>query len=448
MAKRSRAKKPSKGSSGFALPRAAFAGVFEEHPAALKAVEGMFQSTIENPRGFVPADFVQIERAFEETDWSSSSQAKILGLLPDTKHVGCESLVLWIRSHEQDDVEGVSDCMRILPPPEVRIICRMAKRGSQKRVFKASWGLYQRTVVLKEPLVSRIIEREALTHPLNIEQANIIRTYILRNSTGQDFFVEDMLDQVLSDEEPFRGVEHVGRMLHDIATALAFLHSREFIHGDVKPDNIGMHDNRFILLDFGICRKKADFHEDTTPTGSLRTRPPEAFLGQPLNEPSDVWALGASAARLCCERFPLILPSEPVPRITEPTERQKFEQEVTRRVRHEYDQHVQETLQQCVDERLRGILRDMLKRNPAERPTAGEVAERVRDCISSNYQPGSFSMDLDEEARSILALWPNAEAFRRIPENQRAVQTRQIRDLAGRLNRSAELQGKLRTLLE
>ena len=53
------------------------------------------------------------------------------------------------------------------------------------------------------------------------------------------------------------------------------MHQLGLVHGDIKPDNIGKKEGRFVLLDFGICRSAEKFTADTTATGSLRTRAPE-----------------------------------------------------------------------------------------------------------------------------------------------------------------------------
>lgn len=41
-------------------------------------------------------------------------------------------------------------------------------------------------------------------------------------------------------------------ILHDVTQGLAYLHSRNFVHSDVKPDNILIDHGRYKLGDFGL----------------------------------------------------------------------------------------------------------------------------------------------------------------------------------------------------
>ncbi|QLH34948.1 MAG: protein kinase [Parachlamydiaceae bacterium] len=48
----------------------------------------------------------------------------------------------------------------------------------------------------------------------------------------------------------------VAQFGHDVAKGLAFLHKNGFVHGDVKPQNALLHDNRAVLIDFGTLVKE------------------------------------------------------------------------------------------------------------------------------------------------------------------------------------------------
>ena len=65
------------------------------------------------------------------------------------------------------------------------------------------------------------------------------------------------------------------RILHDIGQALYFMHSKGFIHRDVKPANIVQVDKVYKLIDFGLARKGTC---NTALTGYMISRwfrPPE-----------------------------------------------------------------------------------------------------------------------------------------------------------------------------
>ena len=74
-----------------------------------------------------------------------------------------------------------------------------------------------------------------------------------------------------------------------LADALAALHEAGYLHGDVKPSNVGFTVNGLPkLLDFGLARERDDV--DTT-GGTLRYLSPEVLAGRPADAADDVWSL-------------------------------------------------------------------------------------------------------------------------------------------------------------
>lgn len=68
------------------------------------------------------------------------------------------------------------------------------------------------------------------------------------------------------------GIQEAANLLFNISDAVAFLHSQDYVHGDIKPDNIGKEDDNYILLDFGICRRTSEFTKDTQPGAYAQER--------------------------------------------------------------------------------------------------------------------------------------------------------------------------------
>ena len=74
-----------------------------------------------------------------------------------------------------------------------------------------------------------------------------------------------------------------------LAEALAALHEAGYLHGDVKPSNVGFTANGLPkLLDFGLARGP---HDARITGGTLRYLSPEVLDGQPAAEADDVWSL-------------------------------------------------------------------------------------------------------------------------------------------------------------
>ena len=89
-----------------------------------------------------------------------------------------------------------------------------------------------------------------------------------------------------------------GRILHDIGQALCFLHSRGFIHRDVKPANIVRVGKVYKLIDFGLCRKGDCKNAITGYMISRWFRPPELLCGDETKTYDgrvDMWSLGTTA---------------------------------------------------------------------------------------------------------------------------------------------------------
>ena len=74
-----------------------------------------------------------------------------------------------------------------------------------------------------------------------------------------------------------------------LADALAALHETGYLHGDVKPSNVGLTaDGSPKLLDFGLARTA---HDDGARGGTLRYLSPEALSGHAAGAADDVWSL-------------------------------------------------------------------------------------------------------------------------------------------------------------
>ena len=74
-----------------------------------------------------------------------------------------------------------------------------------------------------------------------------------------------------------------------LAEALAALHQVGYLHGDVKPSNIGFTaEGSAKLLDFGLARQT---HDATVVGGTLRYLSPEVLSERPADEADDVWSL-------------------------------------------------------------------------------------------------------------------------------------------------------------
>ena len=79
------------------------------------------------------------------------------------------------------------------------------------------------------------------------------------------------------------------KLILDISSAIAYLHSGNFCHADIKPSNILRRDKDFFLADFGSCFEMGT----NTSAGDVSSYIYSAPEKNRTSE-SDIWSLGAS----------------------------------------------------------------------------------------------------------------------------------------------------------
>ena len=125
-----------------------------------------------------------------------------------------------------------------------------------------------------------------VTHPA------VAQIHGIESWRGRPFLVVEFLSRGTLADRLRRGPVPAARAL-DIAAlladALATLHEAGYLHGDVKPSNVGFAaDGSPKLLDFGLAREANDA---TSRGGTARYLSPEVLSGRPAGEADDVWSL-------------------------------------------------------------------------------------------------------------------------------------------------------------
>jgi serine/threonine protein kinase len=388
-----------------------------------------------------------------KTGWADSDAAAIIHAIRDRLKVAASldtiALRRWIQIH-QGDSSSVIDCMSVDPPERVTILKVMSRAGSQKLVFLASWQIAQREIVLKRfrnPDANRIFQRETQTHPLSMTHPNIIETFSLQNRNGEYFLVERCLPVVLSDDWISPGLHETANLLRDITSAVAFLSDQQLIHADIKPDNIGFENSRYILLDFGLCRLEDAFSLETSPTGSLCTRAPELLMGgSPQTKSSDIWSLGATVFNSLVHRFPLFEKGETPPRASDPEHRKAFEEDMRHRVQDEWDKRVDCSL---VPPQLQHLLGQMLKREPESRIKAHELLKQTESELSAmlRFREEGTNISPSEEIRQLAKFLPGQEVLCLLPVAQRRELETRVKSLNQKRGLTPEEVRKLKGII-
>src|SRR6266550_2608052 len=136
-------------------------------------------------------------------------------------------------------------------------------------------------------------------------------------------YAEENLAQIL----PSRALapDEAREMLDSLLDVLAYLHSKGFVHGHIKPINIMANGDQLKLSSDELCRAGESLEHPGGPdTYGAPENAPEAIAGSKAMSPaSDVWSLGMTlvetltqnlpAARAAKSQEPLVPPTLPEP---------------------------------------------------------------------------------------------------------------------------------------
>lgn len=171
-----------------------------------------------------------------------------------------------------------------------------------------------------------------------------------------EFIDGPTLRTAVVDEGPLQGAE-LQRLAVDTAGALVAIHAAGVLHRDLKPENILLAPDGPRVIDFGIARALEPFA--VIPSGTIGTRgymSPEQVTDGPLTPAVDIFAWGAllTFAATGKEAFPAYNEAAWIHRLLSGSP----------------DLH-------DVQEPFRGIIRECLSKDPADRPTAQDLQRRV-----------------------------------------------------------------------
>jgi eukaryotic-like serine/threonine-protein kinase len=219
-----------------------------------------------------------------------------------------------------------------------------------------------------------------------VQHPGVVRTYEYGEAEGLHYLALEWAEGgSLADEVHRTGPlapAHVGRLVRQLADALAAAHRAGIIHRDLKPENIicDPATGRAKLLDFGIARD-ADLPADERLTrtgffvGTLKYVAPEALSGDLVDGRADIFSLATITYWLLTGRHPhpgktprelfQQLLSQPAIPLNEATPGLRF------------------------SPALAAAVMQGLEREPARRqPTVGAFADAVEAAIADSSAPG------------------------------------------------------------
>lgn len=182
-------------------------------------------------------------------------------------------------------------------------------RGSFGVVYRAYDPTLDRLVALKvlrhySPDIAVRFRTEARA-AARLQHPNIVALFELGEANGTAYLSADYVDgSPLSKHiEPVTGdFRRIADWIQQLAEALAYAHSQQVIHRDIKPDNILIAaDKRPKIADFGLAKRLDDAAGRTLANVVLGT--PAYMAPQPVRFPL-LWRVGESKKTEACQGQP------------------------------------------------------------------------------------------------------------------------------------------------
>lgn len=222
--------------------------------------------------------------------------------------------------------------IRVLPEvPSRYTILGLRGRGGQASVYAAFDEFLRREIALKElsanpavdssPQLRRELEARFLREigvASQLVHPSIVHVYDAGKREDGSLYYTMQLIQGKTLSKALAGATSLSQRLAllgnfvDVCNAVAYAHSRGVLHRDIKPSNVMLGEfGETVVLDWGLAKTRSDASlpdtrspgqsvppcgPDPTMDGMLLGTPrymsPEQAAGRPLDERSDIWALG------------------------------------------------------------------------------------------------------------------------------------------------------------
>ncbi|BBM82385.1 serine/threonine-protein kinase [Candidatus Uabimicrobium amorphum] len=164
--------------------------------------------------------------------------------------------------------------------------------------------ILQMTALGQKHRESFIREVKAIAH---LNHKNVVKLYDVGSHPQYYFTMEYVpgrtLAEVIAEENISQNV--VGKIFSKLALALYHAHTRNIVHGDIKPRNIIISKNwEPKITDFGLAYKKNAERKESRVQGTPAYLSPEQLKNSKVDKRSDIYALGVTMYRTLTGKLP------------------------------------------------------------------------------------------------------------------------------------------------
>lgn len=187
------------------------------------------------------------------------------------------------------------------------IIQDLLGQGAWSIVYKGIHAELKMPVAIKMLKHNMAMEHESVEAFENeakiiaqLNHENIVKIYDIEKRYKTVFLIMEFFDGV-SLAEILTGAKRLPvadalEILVQVCNGLGFAHEHGIIHQDIKPDNIFLQHDQIKIFDFGLAHVPGT--KDDFMPGTVHYMAPEQITGDPLNERTDIYALGITAYEL------------------------------------------------------------------------------------------------------------------------------------------------------
>ncbi|QLZ70558.1 Serine/threonine-protein kinase PknD [Legionella sp. PC1000] len=188
------------------------------------------------------------------------------------------------------------------------IECEIGQEGRNSRVYKCYDSALDATLVVKKIKKSSFIDQERFFQEsqilYNVEHPNIVSVQYASQDEdyiyiAMQYYPQGSLSCLM--QTRFLTVKEIIKYARQITKGISHIHSKGFIHFDIKPDNILLSNDIAMLSDFGLAHYTNEFGLSEPSRLYLKQIPPEAINIEQTQYTYayDVYQFGLTLYRMC-----------------------------------------------------------------------------------------------------------------------------------------------------